>query len=115
MANEDDNEERFNPRRRLCPDGSCLGVIGPDSKCTECGRTDPEGAAAAVEAGPPTEEDALPGDDAGFDDANEDSDDDNDDVAPGFDPERRLCSDGACIGVIGSDNCCSVCRRPAKG
>ncbi len=24
--------------RRLCPDGSCIGVIGPDGRCKECGR-----------------------------------------------------------------------------
>jgi hypothetical protein len=29
-----------------------------------------------------------------------------------FDPKRRLCADEACIGVIGSDNKCSVCGRP---
>lgn len=24
--------------RRLCVDGNCIGVIGPDGKCKECGR-----------------------------------------------------------------------------
>jgi len=24
--------------RRLCPDESCIGVIGPDGLCKECGR-----------------------------------------------------------------------------
>ena len=24
--------------RRLCPDGNCIGVIGSDGKCKECGR-----------------------------------------------------------------------------
>lgn len=24
--------------RRLCSDGSCIGVIGPDGRCKECGR-----------------------------------------------------------------------------
>jgi hypothetical protein len=24
--------------RRLCPDGNCIGVIGPDGRCKECGR-----------------------------------------------------------------------------
>lgn len=28
-----------------------------------------------------------------------------------FDSTRRLCPDGACVGVIGSDGLCSVCRR----
>ncbi len=26
--------------RRLCPDGNCIGVIGPDGRCKECGRPD---------------------------------------------------------------------------
>ncbi|HMG21866.1 MAG TPA: hypothetical protein VK607_11130, partial [Kofleriaceae bacterium] len=29
--------------------------------------------------------------------------------------ERRLCPDGACIGVIGGDGRCKVCGRPASG
>jgi len=28
-----------------------------------------------------------------------------------FNPNRRLCPDEACIGVVGSDNKCSVCGR----
>ena len=24
--------------RRLCVDGNCIGVIGPDGRCKECGR-----------------------------------------------------------------------------
>ena len=31
-----------------------------------------------------------------------------------FDPHRRLCPDGACIGVIGDDGRCKVCRMPAR-
>lgn len=26
--------------RRLCPDGNCIGVIGPDGRCKECGRSE---------------------------------------------------------------------------
>jgi predicted amidophosphoribosyltransferase len=25
-------------RRQLCPDESCIGIIGPDGVCTDCGR-----------------------------------------------------------------------------
>jgi len=28
--------------RRLCIDESCIGVIGPDGRCKECGKTYPE-------------------------------------------------------------------------
>jgi hypothetical protein len=27
---------------------------------------------------------------------------------------RRLCSDGNCIGVIGPDGCCKVCGQPYR-
>ena len=33
----DDDGERF-----PCPDGACIGIIGPDGRCTECGRTSEE-------------------------------------------------------------------------
>ena len=29
--------------RRLCPDGACIGVIGPDGTCRVCGRVDDAG------------------------------------------------------------------------
>jgi len=32
-ADADDLEQR-----QLCPDGACIGVIGPDGRCKECGR-----------------------------------------------------------------------------
>ena len=108
MASHPDKEEKFNPRRRLCPDGACIGLIGSNGKCTVCGTVDepnthPENDGPSVE-----EENALLPDDeeaAGADDREE--------GAPGFDPKRKLCSDDACIGVIGSDNRCSVCGKPA--
>jgi hypothetical protein len=34
VASADDFENR-----QLCPDGACTGVIGPDGKCKECGRS----------------------------------------------------------------------------
>ena len=33
-------DESFDPNRRMaCPDGMCIGIIGPDGKCTECGKS----------------------------------------------------------------------------
>ena len=32
-------ETAFNPKRRLCPDGSCVGVLGADGRCSVCRRT----------------------------------------------------------------------------
>jgi hypothetical protein len=28
----------FDERRTLCPDGACVGVLGPDGRCPVCGR-----------------------------------------------------------------------------
>lgn len=91
------DETGFDPNRRLCPDGSCVGLIGPDGRCTVCAQT--ESAAAAEDAHPavpaaPSEEHADSG---------------------GFDPDRRLCEDGSCVGVIGPDGTCTVCGQKAGG
>jgi hypothetical protein len=109
MASDSDHGSTFNPRRKLCPDGSCVGIIGDDGRCTVCGTGD------AGLAGPP--ETAPTNDDAPDDTA------DDTDMAPGeavseeppsgFDPHRRLCSDDDCIGVIDGDNRCGLCGRPA--
>lgn len=87
------DETGFDSKRRLCPDGSCVGLIGPDGRCTVCAQT--ESAAAAeevepVEAGAP-------------------------DTGEGFDPNRRLCEDGSCVGLIGADGRCTVCGQKAGG
>ncbi len=107
-TNDDDN---FNPLRRLCPDGSCIGVIGSDGKCSVCGTPD-AGAAAAGPAPPPGDDGAW---DGGTDEATDGHAASNDEGAAAFDSNRRLCPDDACIGVIGKDNRCSVCGRPAAG
>jgi hypothetical protein len=87
--------------RELCPDGSCIGVLGEDGRCRECGRTREE-AAAGVEVRP-TAEAAAGGvgsssagavEGGGFDDAG-----------------RELCPDGSCIGLMGADGRCKECGR----
>jgi len=35
---EDDGGPTFDEQRQLCPDGGCIGVIGDDGRCKECGR-----------------------------------------------------------------------------
>ncbi len=106
MASENDDNSTFNPRRRLCPDGSCVGIIGDDGKCTICGTSDAVASASTsstAPAGDTSEEPLI--------EANEVPAEEN--AASGFDPNRRLCGDEACIGVIGEDNRCSVCGKPA--
>jgi len=82
-------EATFNPNRQLCPDGSCVGLLGPDGLCSVCGH--PEAASADSDADVPT--------DTGG--------------ASGFDAARRLCDDGSCVGVVGVDGTCGTCGRKA--
>ncbi len=91
-------------KRILCSDESCIGTIGTDGKCKECGKPYegelPAGHGTSnVQA--VTAEDQKP---VSVGDA--DCDDDWD--------QRVLCSDGACIGVIGPDGKCKECGKPLK-
>jgi len=89
--------------RRLCSDEACIGVIGRDGRCTECGKpggdpiphpaTDPIAAPEPGIAAPPSAPTPAAG-------ASDDWD------------QRRLCSDEACIGVIGPDGRCRECGKP---
>ena len=96
--------------RRLCPDGNCIGVIGPDGRCKECGRPGGED--------PPVADDVEPDGPFGKGDADEAHAAEaspSDDGAAAHDDEwanRRLCPDGNCIGVIGPDGRCKECGRP---
>lgn len=104
-----DDEPVFDPAtRRLCPDGSCVGVLDREGRCSECGRA---GGPLEAEADMALADDAMEG------------------VAPeapeapgvaapaseGFDPSRKLCDDGSCVGVVGADGRCSVCGRRSGG
>jgi hypothetical protein len=110
--------ESFDPKRRLCPDGSCIGVIGADGRCTECGRS-VDGKPRVLEGGASTaggaeaEADADADADAELQASPEDDAAPRGDGAAGFDPGRRLCPDGSCVGVIGADGRCGVCGQEA--
>ena len=83
-------EAPFDPNRQLCPDGSCVGLLGPDGLCSVCGH--PEAASAEAEGNSPADP-GSPG---------------------GFDATRRLCDDGSCVGVVGADGVCGTCGRKAE-
>jgi len=107
-------------RRTLCSDGSCIGVIGPDGKCNECGKpyegdlpkTDLSGEAASNAAEDPAPEGAAEEEASGDAEAGEAGTADNPDEEWA---SRRLCSDGSCIGVIGPDGKCKECGKPYEG
>ncbi len=108
--------------RVLCSDESCIGVIGPDGRCRECGKPAgpgftppsevPESAGEAAEPaspqdfGPPQDEET---------EAAETQDLDAELVVDDDEwRQRTLCSDESCIGVIGPDGRCRECGKPYR-
>ena len=102
---DDDNWEN----RKLCSDESCIGVIGPDGRCKECGR--PYEKKQTEEAHTAEPNDSQPAESAVDVDVGDSppSDSDNDWE------NRKLCSDESCIGVIGPDGRCKECGKPYPG
>jgi hypothetical protein len=106
--------------RTLCVDESCIGVIGPDGKCKECGKpfsgdqeeddqATHDGDKSSYEIDPVEDED----DESSYE---EDHAQDEEDESPSdIDWENRtLCIDESCIGVIGPDGKCKECGKPFK-
>lgn len=98
-------------QRMLCPDGSCVGVIGPDGTCKVCGRAAPNWGEERKRG---LDEEAVDDadDDEYEDDDGEDEAEDSREPSEEWD-DRKLCPDGACVGVIGPDGTCNVCGRSA--
>ena len=119
-------------KRSLCPDGACIGLIGEDGKCKECGKTGVPGAADDDEY--EDEEEEYEDEEEEYEDeeddelaaaadelagvASNDEVDRADEIAKGAnedgDDNRKLCPDGACIGLIGPDGKCKECGREAE-
>lgn len=106
--------------RQLCPDGGCVGVIGPDGTCKVCGRAAPnwgdERKRGLIDL--PEDPDEAPDEDSDEapDDEGEDEQAPGAAVAaaaspPGDWEARTLCPDGSCIGLIGPDGHCGVCGK----
>ena len=131
MKSELENDGLNWENRTLCSDESCIGVIGPDGLCKECGKPF-DGSEAENQGDEPyqaddgprahgpdpdeiDEEDAL--DEAaapnGWDETERDDDVDDEALPDPLDWENRtLCSDESCIGVIGPDGRCKECGKP---
>lgn len=110
-----DEIDRYWENRVLCSDESCIGVIGPNGRCKECGRPF-EGKLPA---------DFNPDDSGALPEDNHTTDPDTaDEYTPVSEQEtetavtddewsqRTLCSDESCIGVIGPDGRCKECGKP---
>ena len=106
--------------RRLCRDENCIGIIGPDGRCKECGLP-----AGDVDKEEPVEtgaswavEDAAADQIAAPTADGPEADVESSQAVDGADrywQERQLCPDGNCIGVIGPDGRCKECGRRADG
>jgi hypothetical protein len=95
-------------KRVLCSDGACIGVIGLDGKCTECGKPyEGEHKTAPCTGDVPGESDSQK------QNVRKDSSS-SDHVTDDEWEKRTLCSDGACIGVIGLDGKCTECGKPLE-
>ena len=108
-------DSAFNPdERRLCPDGTCVGLIGGDGRCRVCGLR-----ADASTPGDRSTDELLAGAGAEGDEAgttgapSEWSGPTESDGS--FRTDRRLCDDGSCVGVVdAASGVCPVCGRRAE-
>lgn len=116
-SRDDDWENRV-----LCSDGNCIGVIGPDGRCKECGLAydgelpwnnreksesdedadEKDSGKSEAEEKPRKEKKDEPETDESW----------NDDSIVEHWEHRVLCVDGNCIGVIGTDGKCKECGKP---
>jgi hypothetical protein len=105
----DENEDW--EKRILCSDGSCIGTIGADGCCRECGKpyegdlpdlTSRENKTISDINTTPAPENQKTVSTIISSETN--SDDDWE--------KRVLCSDGCCIGTIGPDGLCRECGKP---
>ena len=121
MENEEkkSKSDLYWENRKLCSDPSCIGVIGKNGQCKDCGKpydgevfddspfTDPE----------PESEFETDVIQEAQDDEYEETElaDDGDSVTDEEWADRKLCSDPACIGVVGPDGRCKECGKPEEG
>jgi len=104
-------------QRTLCMDESCIGVIGPDGRCKECGLAFDGRQPQEIQTEPvPADTDDA---EVGFEDFEEDKEDEeavaDEETGNQTDIEweqRTLCVDESCIGVIGPDGRCKECGLP---
>ena len=105
--------------RILCSDGNCIGVIGADGHCKECGLKYegelPEMAGSEEDVDTVADEVDTVADETDSSGATAEIVDDAAAVVDDDEWENRvLCSDGNCIGVIGPDGKCKECGKPRE-
>jgi hypothetical protein len=98
--------------RILCSDGNCIGVIGADGRCKECGRKH-EGPQPEMSAAESIEQTEQKEEETTFPETAAPNAADEVPAEDGWD-DRILCSDGNCIGIIGADGKCKECGKPME-
>ncbi|MFH1103069.1 MAG: hypothetical protein V1714_04805 [Pseudomonadota bacterium] len=89
--------------RKLCIDENCIGVVGHDGRCRECGKPfDPT--VTNEEDIKPSGNSSLPENPAACQCEKKGS--------GSYWQERTLCIDENCIGVVGHDGRCRECGKP---
>ncbi len=99
-------------QRTLCRDESCIGIIGPDGRCKECGLPYDGSFDSAKMKNDATDVEAtdLQGE---IDEEPEELAESDAETSSDLEWEQRtLCSDESCIGVIGPDGRCKECGKP---
>ena len=115
MAKSDKEWEQ----RTLCSDGNCIGIIGANGRCKECGLPyEGERAFSAGDSNSSGEHvDGLSADRSIADEVyHQEGDpiaviDESDDAWE----KRTLCIDESCIGVVGPNGRCKECGKPYPG
>ena len=98
--------------RTLCLDESCIGVIGPDGRCKECGKTYEGYEYRTVDTEDTDVTDVTDVSDAPDESRSETDEPDQATTDPNDWGNRTLCVDESCIGVIGPDGRCKECGMP---
>ena len=102
--------------RQLCPDGSCIGLIGPDGHCKACGRavSDPRRPASPAAGAAPAEQVVETAPAAARPPATEDPPVSAGAPAAAPDGKDRVrCADSACPGLVADDGHCELCGKVA--
>ncbi len=108
----------FDPAdRELCPDGACVGLVGPSGRCKECGAISPTTTQHSRNRGMRTADEVQELEDEPDDEPGDEPDDEQSraamEPAPDDFDDRVLCDDEGCIGVVGVDGTCRECGTVA--
>jgi hypothetical protein len=93
-------------KRILCLDESCIGTIGQDGHCKECGKPFDASKISTAGAVETSKDQTQPIDDHQRSTESTGTDDEWE--------KRVLCSDESCIGTIGPDGKCRECGKAEK-